>query len=100
MERSCCPVSASFVKREMILATLTTPPASMELVAGMPIRDPPQDSGSWGTNNRAIGPSRSSSPGDSLSRVNLEGPGWLVGWLVFIKLGVEDNYFQAVQFPR
>lgn len=39
----------------MILATLTTPPASVELVAGMPIRDPPTHTGQWNLGDKQQG---------------------------------------------
>lgn len=53
-----------------------------------------------GTSNRALGSSRSSSPGNSLSRVNPEEHGCFGCLFVFIKLGVRDNYFQALPLPR
>lgn len=69
------------LKGKQSLPLSPLPPVIMELVAGVHIRDPPPDGGTWGTNKGAIGSSRSSSPGDFLSRVNLEGPGLFESFL-------------------
>lgn len=65
-------------------------------MAGVCVRDPPQDSGTWGTNNRAIAAIYSISQINSLSRVNPK----VSGYCLFIKLSVGDGYLQALLFPR